>query len=360
MTMSEYRKTLDSISVTKEEKIMKAKQMYAQSETAVQQPIIKRRKTAWIAAGAAAAVLAGTTLSVGAAVDWDYRSLFDKYFAEQAPEAEPVMYVDLTGMGADINETVEFEDFTLNVKSVIADEYTLYALYDITLHDDPAFDGEIYDIVPLFDVRAQNADGRCILDGTRDSLGTTDEGVYRFVSRGTVSNSRTDTLTDAAITISLHGVNVIGDEVKVLDADYTRQLDSAFISDSMTITKAVDFEIPYYEPNRASSVSISPFALHLAADEIKDDTKLNLDKRQEMIWEIVGNDEYRDVDDWVIKAIYKDGTEQLLSGDITVTAKKYADSGEYYGADYVIAPDYPVNTNEITAISINDIIIPLA
>lgn len=346
MKMSEYHAALNHIAATKEEKIMKAKQMYAQSETALQQPIIKRCKTAWIAAGAAAAVLAGTTLSVGAAVDWDYRSLFDKYFSEQAPEAEPVMYVDLTGMGADINETVEFEDFTLNVKSVIADEYTLYALYDITLHDDPAFDGDIYDIVPFFTVKAQNADGRCIMEGKTDSLSTTDEGVYQFVSRGTVSNSRTDALTDAAITISLHGVNVIGDEVKALKGDYTRQLDSAFISDSMTITKAVDFEIPYYEPNRASSVSISPFALHLAADEIKDDTKLNPETLK--------------ADDWVVKAIYNDGTEQLLSGDITINAKKYADSGEYFGADYIIALDYPVNTNEITAISINDIIIPLA
>ncbi len=356
MTLHEYRSALDQITTSKEEKIMKAKQIYARSQADVQQPVIKRRKTAWIAAGAAAAVLAGTTLSVGAAVNWDYRSLFDKYFSEQTPETVPVTYVDLTGMGLDINESVAFDGFTLHMKSVVADSTALYAMYDITLHDAAAFEGEIYDIVPVFTVNAQTADGRCIMDGTGSPAQKIADDTYRFVNSQTLSDPQKDSLKDASISIGLYGVTVISDTTTMLKADYTRQLDSAFISDSMTITKAVDFELPYYEPNRAFSVSISPFTLHLAVDEVKEYAMMDKEK----YYESVKKGEYRSAADWVIKAIYQDGTEQLLSGDITINFKKNADSGEYLGADFNISLDYPVNTNEITAISIDGIILPLA
>ncbi|MBE6847237.1 MAG: DUF4179 domain-containing protein [Ruminococcus sp.] len=346
MTLHEYRSALDQITTSEEEKAMKAKQMYAKSEEAVGTPMVKRRKTAWIAAAAAVAVLAGTTLSVGAAVKWDYRSLFDKYFSEQTPETQPVTYVDLTGMGLDLNESVDFDGFTLHMKSVVADSTALYAMYDITLHDVTAFGGEIYDIAPVFVVNAQTADGKCIMNSTGTPAQKITDDTYRLVNGYTLSYPKKDSLKDASITIGLYGVTVISDTTTTLKADYTRQLDNAFISDSMTITKAVDFAIPHYEPYRASSVSISPFALHLTADPIKDD--------------FMPNKEALHAGDWVIKAIYNDGTEQLLSGDIINNLKKDAITGESLGADFNIFLDYPVNTGEITAISIDGIILPLA
>ncbi len=363
MKMHEYRQALDTLSHTEEEKCDIAQQMLAASEEPATRPVIKRRKTAWIAAATAAALLAGTTLTVGAAVDWDYNSLFQDFFNKQVEESsgtEPVKYVDLTGMGMDINETVEFEGYTLDIKSVIADAYNIYTLYDITITDTSLIPGEIYDLIPTLscDIR---------IDGRRPmgSSGSTasekiSDTVYRFATLDGIADKRDGMLTDAEITIQFMGLTVVSDETIQLEGKYSMPLGDDFVPNpNMTKELDVNFQLPKYGPNCASKITLSPFRIIIDVTEIADQSYFT---KEIIMPGEEGYEEYKEKSKaWTITAIYADGTEQTMEGEIQHNMyKHYQDETDCFGATFDRILKYPVNTNEIVAISIDGTIVPVA
>lgn len=114
---------------------MKAKQMQAQFEAQNKRNIKQHSTRRGMLAGlaAAAAVLVCGAVTVGAVNDWNYAAVFSKYLSDKS--GMDVSY-DFTGMGLDIGQSFEGEGYTLTVQSVIADAFSLYIFYDITLGEE--------------------------------------------------------------------------------------------------------------------------------------------------------------------------------------------------------------------------------
>ena len=117
---------------------MKAKQMQAQfdAQNTERKPAIRRhsaQRRMFAGIAAAAVLLVGGAVTVGAANDWNYATVFSKYFSDQS--GEHVNY-DFTGMGLDIGEVIEGDRFTMTIQSVVADTNAVYVVYDIALSDE--------------------------------------------------------------------------------------------------------------------------------------------------------------------------------------------------------------------------------
>lgn len=81
---------------------------------------------------AAAAVLICGTVTVGAIADWHYTDIFSRMFSERTGTESSF---DLTGFGKDLGEVFTGEHFTLTLTSLLADDYTVLAEYELELDD---------------------------------------------------------------------------------------------------------------------------------------------------------------------------------------------------------------------------------
>lgn len=82
---------------------------------------------------AAAVTLAFCAVTVGAFNDWNYPAVFNRYFSFKS--GEPVDF-DFSGMGMDIGQTFQGDGFTLTIQSLVADATAVYVTYDIDLSDE--------------------------------------------------------------------------------------------------------------------------------------------------------------------------------------------------------------------------------
>ena len=132
MNKTMYRTAMQQIFTEKEEILMKARQMQAQFDAQNTKAVRKHapRRRALIGFAAAAALLVGGAVTVGAANDWNYGAVFNRYFTEKS--GSPVSF-DYTGMGLDIGEEIKGEGFTMTVRSVVADSSNVYVALDIAL-----------------------------------------------------------------------------------------------------------------------------------------------------------------------------------------------------------------------------------
>ncbi len=135
MNRTTYQRAMQQISVPEEEIRMKTRQIQAQFEEQPAQGIRTHtgRRMIGVIGAAAAAIMIGGTVTVGAVNNWDYSAVFSRYFAEKS--GAPVSF-DFTGMGLDIGETVEGDNFTMTVQSVMADASNVYIAYDVALSDE--------------------------------------------------------------------------------------------------------------------------------------------------------------------------------------------------------------------------------
>ena len=128
---------------------MKAQQIQAQFDAQNTHTVRRHshRRGMLTAVAAAAALMIGGTMTVGAVNHWDYSAVFSKYFAEKS--GEQVSY-DFTGMGLDIGEKIEGDGFTMTVQSVLADASNVYIAYDVELSDEFNAIFAAYDDAELF------------------------------------------------------------------------------------------------------------------------------------------------------------------------------------------------------------------
>ncbi len=92
------------------------------------------------AALVAAAVLGTATVTVGAVTGWDFNAAFGAIFSNSAEaidtnEAVSDNLFDFESHGKLINEIHSFDDYTLNIKAITADQTTAYILYDVTFDE---------------------------------------------------------------------------------------------------------------------------------------------------------------------------------------------------------------------------------
>lgn len=122
-----------------------------------------RKKSGWMAGmAAAAAIMICGTVTAGALCNWQYSELLNRYFRRQNV-SEAYEDFDFEHMGLDINDTIETDDCTVTMQSVIADANTLCLMYNFRLSPEyeaqlPQTGETIYgSFMPS--VRVTNADG---------------------------------------------------------------------------------------------------------------------------------------------------------------------------------------------------------
>lgn len=122
-----------------------------------------RKKSGWMAGmAAAAAIMICGTVTAGALCNWQYSELLNRYFRRQNV-SEAYEDFDFEHMGLDINDTIETDDCTVTMQSVIADANTLCLMYNFQLSPEyeaqlPQTGETIYgSFMPS--VRVTNADG---------------------------------------------------------------------------------------------------------------------------------------------------------------------------------------------------------
>lgn len=315
----------------------------------------RKGKKALIAAGAAAAVLAGTTLSVGAAVDWDYRTLFNKYFSEQTDA--PVGF-DFTGMGLDVDHRFDCEGYTIHVKSILADEYSMMILYDTILDDEILREHTVYDIDTALYVDVTYGKDSLRFSGAVDTTKLSDgvfQSMYHIVpiQLKEVLNPKDITLTFSPSSLRVDVED--GSEITFNCAADSLDISLADISFDSSKTAANVHHLPYYGSNKATTISLSPLSLTVNFDAIT--------HPEEITDGLNGNDEKYDsemptAENWIIKAIRNDGTELTLKQR---NHTSYYDGISQPNKLQIFIPfETPLRTDDIVAIMIDDVLIPLA
>ena len=181
---------MQQIQTSEAKKRAVAEQLYlkAAQETPQQRSVIRHtRKPAVMIAAAAAAMLCIGTVTVGAATGWNYGALFERYFSHTAEV--PVTY-DFTGMGGDLNEVFETDDYILTLESYIADTNSLYLYYDVKLkHDDTVGkteirEGRVFSAThPHMQYFLHGSDEPIFTGGSSDYLGQDADGTVHIVER---------------------------------------------------------------------------------------------------------------------------------------------------------------------------------
>ncbi len=108
---------------------MKAQQIQAQFDSGTRSSIRKhgRKRLLCAIAAAAAIVMIGGTLTVGAINDWNYNSLMNNYFNKWFGAKSDY---DFEGQGIDIKDTFVTDDYQLTVKSAVFNADMYYVFYD--------------------------------------------------------------------------------------------------------------------------------------------------------------------------------------------------------------------------------------
>ena len=399
---------------------MKAQQIQAQFEEQPPQKIRKRsRGTRRLLAGlaAAAALMIGGTVTVGALNGWDYSGLFNRWFRSQDSTYEDF---DFTGMGTDINDEIALEGFTVTLQSVVAEANALHVIYNCRL--DPEYEaqlpqnGEKIYAICMPDIQvldgegnaytadveigsriAQNADGSFDgvqsigLCGCQDFADKTlvinngfwmTAGTMEYLNASPDAEPRTDGVQTPLpeqlqeYTYSLDGITVLkgvtnDSGVTLSDNGAAAPFDSVSVSPLRISFRKADIPIePVTSPEPGVTVGSGIYGFI---------TQFFDENGQEIIDNNIPSDVPEEVPDYVLMnptpevyqnigihsltLIYSDGTEQdaVLSSAAGSGKTKLGSSGHYDLMDIELSADFrkPVSTDNLTAIRVNGTEIPM-
>ncbi len=125
--MNRYRNAMDAVTRSKEEIEMKAQDilnMEQERSAPRKRPAVSRKA---IAFGAAAVILAGGTLTVGAVNNWDYAALYRNLMDGDRTTFETI--------GKTVDDHFEGDGWTIDITNMYADSNSFYMLYDLTLDE---------------------------------------------------------------------------------------------------------------------------------------------------------------------------------------------------------------------------------
>lgn len=111
----------------------KAEKMEKKDKISIKKPVIAVLATVF--------TLAAATVTVGAATGWDFNGGFDAVFRNRTEQYSSEYQAYETGFdfakyGKELDLHYTFDDYTLNVYGVIADESTAYVMYDVVFDED--------------------------------------------------------------------------------------------------------------------------------------------------------------------------------------------------------------------------------
>ncbi len=266
-----YTEAMQQIQTSEAKKRAIARQLYLEASPETQRIRIRHtRKPAVMIAAAVAATLCIGTVTVGAATGWNYKALFNSYFAQKA-EA-PVSY-DFTGMGSDHHEVFETDDYVVTLDGYIADAYSLYFYYDVQLkHDETIGETEmrgdrVFNAThPELQYFQHDSDEVLFPAATCETLGKDADGTVHFVERTMMPAG--DTLEGVSVDICCPAVLSGFDEYDG-DANDKRTvtLDAVYPTEMKQLETPVMLTVPQSNTEAAQNyAAVSPIGIYLAAD----------------------------------------------------------------------------------------------
>lgn len=258
-----YTEAMNLIQTAEEKKLEMARRICQQSSEqheVLQKPAIRRRRKpgVMIAAAAAAALCIGT-VSVGAATGWNYSAFFAQYFSSKS---EAAVNYDFTGMGSDLDEVFETDDYKVTLNGYIADEYSVYFYYDILMKNGVTA-AEPERTFANLQFKPSNQNGFASTGGFSEVISVGDDGVYHLVAREMIDNG--ELLAGQTLEVSCDGVhrsNLIfeGDpeDIRLIT------LNSVHPAELHELETPVSFDRELYY------AAVSPISVYLAAQPYED------------------------------------------------------------------------------------------
>lgn len=144
--MNNYKRLFEQISPTESDEalISKVRARKAENMKNKSSKSIHFRKAAVISAAAVLAV-GVVTVSVGAATNWDFPKLFEGFYSdvlndypcyENTVMEEQAIKADLSQMGTNLDQTVDFGYGTVHFTGAIADSNVVMVMYELRVSDD--------------------------------------------------------------------------------------------------------------------------------------------------------------------------------------------------------------------------------
>lgn len=144
--MNNYKRLFEQISPRESDEalISKVRARKAEKMKNKSSKSIHFRKAAAISAAAVLAVGA-VTVSVGAATNWDFTKLFEGFYSnvlndypcyENTVIEEQTITADLSQMGTNLDQTVDFGYGTVHFTGAIADSNVVMVMYELTVDDE--------------------------------------------------------------------------------------------------------------------------------------------------------------------------------------------------------------------------------
>lgn len=319
----------------------------------------KRRMTAGVIL--AAAVLAIGGVAAGAAANWDSSAIFTHFLKAE----EPVDYSLFENLGMEINETMDFGDFTVTVNSILTDGQIVYVLYEYTLPDAKALypsEKNCY-LSPEISFRACDPEsGFLLASGGSFMYDCDDSGVYHCLTKWVADPDKT--LEDAVIAVRCSGLNVTFGKYPdglpmTSHRDYepqmrtysTEDIPMEFLCGSADVLAVLsDADIAHI-----NGVKVSALSAQLLLDRVElPDAAIPANGSLE-----INNTDMNPADRELV-AVYADGTERTLSG--TWDERKWR--CESYGTvetngSIMISFSAPISLEGLTAVRYLDTEIPV-
>lgn len=199
MNRTTYQKAMQQISASEEEIRMKAKQIQAQYNTNKKIRRTAGRRKLFAGLAAAAVVMIGGTITVGALNDWNYSSLMNRYFKEWFRTESDYSF---EGQGMDINDTFGTEDYQITVESVVFNSDSYYLFSELRFSDAltekirELGDDAMVDMTLASEVLAPGRQPSFMCSGCTGTMTPKADGVYSLMLECPFTDGRGNPFTD--------------------------------------------------------------------------------------------------------------------------------------------------------------------
>ena len=178
---------------------MKAKQIQAQYNTNKKIRRTAGRRKLFAGLAAAAVVMIGGTITVGALNDWNYSSLMNRYFNEWFRTESDYSF---EGQGMDINDTFGTEDYQITVESVVFNSDSYYLFSELRFSDAltekirELGDDAMVDMTLASEVLAPGRQPSFMCSGCAGTMTPKADGVYALMTECPFTDGRGNPFTD--------------------------------------------------------------------------------------------------------------------------------------------------------------------
>ena len=351
MNMQHYRDVSARVTpraALKEEVISMATEM----QTKKRRPVMRR---IGIALAAAAVAVGGMTVAVGAANGWDYQSIYTKYFSKKT---EQLVEYDFTKIGQVLDVSGTFDFGTVTLESMLSTPYTMYLSWNVVPDESTGISpgDSLWMHVILSDKGTGNH--MAALSGVECG----EDGTWHFTAKFRSEETEIEAhlmdfiITDVYTKPEMESEED-GTEIAAFDPSYV----ISFTPDYSAPLRMQMLEAPItLEHQTADRVCISPLSVVLADEKGAEGPDMSLAGTPAF----EGSARVTGISDAVrsVTAVYSDGMEKVVPTESYCTEyfiRNETRKDKLNGFRYFIEFDFPIETENLTAIVINGTEIPL-